>query len=325
MRYASCVFAAVTSGGGTCVGGPRKDTPLPVGGCRCKACPALDQDPVSSRETGSFDVCRTGSGLPAVGTERAAAPNTSRPHRSSFAAAKGPTKRGVAFRTDIADLGAALRGEKGITGDSGELNVRSPAVIAQVTYPVGRAGVAPGSRGGSSDPDVLATALVEEFGAAPGSCDAAVAGASFEPKSPCVRGCSRPALPAMPHAVVPSRLYRAVCGVPKPAEAVRVPAVSRSWANEGRFLPAPTRPACSSALPPYASYRTSCGYGFQLSKIHRTMKSTVDLPVSRPQLFICGRESQAPPGCVQPDNAVRLLPARPAGSRRATGACDEGG
>ncbi|WP_374207174.1 maleylpyruvate isomerase N-terminal domain-containing protein [Streptomyces sp. APSN-46.1] len=50
-------LAAVISGGGTGVGGPRKDTPLPVGECRCKACPALDTGPGLLLEAGAF--CRT--------------------------------------------------------------------------------------------------------------------------------------------------------------------------------------------------------------------------------------------------------------------------
>ncbi len=38
--------AAGFAGGGLCVGGPRKDAPLPTGRCRCKACPALhEEDP----------------------------------------------------------------------------------------------------------------------------------------------------------------------------------------------------------------------------------------------------------------------------------------
>jgi hypothetical protein len=38
--------AAGFAGGGLCVGGPRKDAPLPAGKCRCKACPALhEEDP----------------------------------------------------------------------------------------------------------------------------------------------------------------------------------------------------------------------------------------------------------------------------------------
>jgi hypothetical protein len=36
--------AAGSAGGEPCVGGPRKDAPLPAGRCRCKACPTLDEE-----------------------------------------------------------------------------------------------------------------------------------------------------------------------------------------------------------------------------------------------------------------------------------------
>ena len=45
-------LVAATQGGWWCVGGPRKDVPLPAGRCRCKACPALDTRGPSVRRTG---------------------------------------------------------------------------------------------------------------------------------------------------------------------------------------------------------------------------------------------------------------------------------
>ncbi len=47
------VLASATVGGLRCVGGPRKDVPLPAGRCRCKACPALhDADPAPHEHGG---------------------------------------------------------------------------------------------------------------------------------------------------------------------------------------------------------------------------------------------------------------------------------
>ena len=39
--YLDLELVAATPVGWYCVGGPRKDVPLPAGRCRCKACPAL--------------------------------------------------------------------------------------------------------------------------------------------------------------------------------------------------------------------------------------------------------------------------------------------